>query len=482
MSEVVIFVPGILGSTLLDKDGKRVWPANWSNKTAFEENMRSNEYYEAEPLWHYPATSLISLEIYENLRRYFVAVLGFDDRQETNDDIIDDQDRSFRWFAYDWRQSNSVNAHLFAQWLNKNFANTHHDITIIPHSMGGLVTRSCLEAQSHGLQTSVRQQIKRVAFLGTPHQGSPLLLANLLGINRSMPFHFFLNAKRQAALLRDATRTGALELGPRPGTGFVRQYFADRPDIVEVAMTDDALAHHFHPPVPSDAWENVEQFWGSLDREQEGLPAYMYFAASSKTTLDQIKLFGDEIIVQESRSSGDGTVSVLSALSGAEEWFIVTGKHEDLHESARFKAEMQRLFPPEGQPMQPVSAVNLDEAIRNQISEMALFVASDFTQSDEPFGVRVVFPEVQNALELEFTLAWIAPVDGREEDGGAEDTSVGRTEKKWSITVSNTRHRDVEHEVDLTDMKPWGVYNISVRLGTKTVERKFVLLGAPDDD
>jgi pimeloyl-ACP methyl ester carboxylesterase len=47
------------------------------------------------------------------------------------------------------------------------------DLTILGHSMGGLVARSaCLHAQGSGLQWL--QRLRHLVFLGTPHHGSPL--------------------------------------------------------------------------------------------------------------------------------------------------------------------------------------------------------------------------------------------------------------------------------------------------------------------
>jgi hypothetical protein len=47
------------------------------------------------------------------------------------------------------------------------------DLSLLVHSMGGLVARSaCEQARSAGL--SWRAQIKNLVFLGTPHQGAPL--------------------------------------------------------------------------------------------------------------------------------------------------------------------------------------------------------------------------------------------------------------------------------------------------------------------
>ncbi len=62
------------------------------------------------------------------------------------------------------------------------------DVTVLAHSMGGLVTRSaCQLAEEQGL--SWRKLLRTIVFLGTPHQGAPLeragnVVGTLLGVSR----------------------------------------------------------------------------------------------------------------------------------------------------------------------------------------------------------------------------------------------------------------------------------------------------------
>ncbi len=57
--------------------------------------------------------------------------------------------------------------------LNKNWPVEINALTIVAHSMGGLVTRSaCHTAESKNL--AWRSKLKNIVFLGTPHHGAPL--------------------------------------------------------------------------------------------------------------------------------------------------------------------------------------------------------------------------------------------------------------------------------------------------------------------
>lgn len=62
------------------------------------------------------------------------------------------------------------------------------ELVVVAHSMGGLVTRSaCAVAEAEGLRW--RGLLRRIVFLGTPHQGAPLerignVVGTLLGVSR----------------------------------------------------------------------------------------------------------------------------------------------------------------------------------------------------------------------------------------------------------------------------------------------------------
>jgi pimeloyl-ACP methyl ester carboxylesterase len=85
----------------------------------------------------------------------------------------------------------STNGHEFTnalQALVTSWPVPVTDVTIVAHSMGGLVTRSaCQLAEEQGLPW--RQLLRTIVFLGTPHQGAPLeragnVVGTLLGLSR----------------------------------------------------------------------------------------------------------------------------------------------------------------------------------------------------------------------------------------------------------------------------------------------------------
>jgi pimeloyl-ACP methyl ester carboxylesterase len=91
-------------------------------------------------------------------------------------------------FVYDWRLSNLVNAErlrqeIRARWWREGLplsVRPEQGVTVIGHSMGGLIARACIE----GLEG--HRYIKRLVTVGTPHGGSPEAYTTLVG--KTAPF------------------------------------------------------------------------------------------------------------------------------------------------------------------------------------------------------------------------------------------------------------------------------------------------------
>lgn len=80
------------------------------------------------------------------------------------------------WLHYNSGRHVSDNGDAFAQLLEQLIAawpSPVSDLSIVAHSMGGLVARSaCHAADQHGL--AWRRSLRRLVCLGTPHHGAPL--------------------------------------------------------------------------------------------------------------------------------------------------------------------------------------------------------------------------------------------------------------------------------------------------------------------
>jgi len=74
-----------------------------------------------------------------------------------------------RFFAYDWRLSNTISADKLAEFID---ANGYDEVILVAHSMGGIVSSLYIEGQ-YGGQYNEDVKVDKLITLGTPYLGSP---------------------------------------------------------------------------------------------------------------------------------------------------------------------------------------------------------------------------------------------------------------------------------------------------------------------
>jgi pimeloyl-ACP methyl ester carboxylesterase len=156
--EPVVFIPGILGSRL--EDGKGVV---WGDALAMVRRFPDLRLSFDEP----EKTELRATEILST-----VGILGpfkvgqYSGIRKTFKELGFVEGKDLFYFPYDWRQSNFVTAERLRAFIESKKELAGRKITIVAHSMGGLVAHIYLH--DHG---GARNTTKLVT-LGTPHLGS----------------------------------------------------------------------------------------------------------------------------------------------------------------------------------------------------------------------------------------------------------------------------------------------------------------------
>ncbi len=162
------------------------------------------------------------------------------------------------------------------------------EITLLTHSMGGLVSRSACHAAEQG-GMAWRSKLKNIIFLGTPHHGAPLeRVGNWVDV-----------------LL---------------GSNFITRPFAKIGQVRSSGITDlrygDAIG---------SGWADADRFEMAPDqREPLPLPAGVDCFTVAATTSAKAGDLQDQLL-------GDGLVPLASAL----------GEHDKAHHSLGFKPENQ---------------------------------------------------------------------------------------------------------------------------------------------
>ena len=186
MRDMVVLLPGIMGSVLKDRDGRDVW--NLSLQAALkgakeiitqgsllQELMVKDDDPERDYLDDgIKATGLIQ-DAY--LLPGFIKIAdgysSLGNRLVNNFDLT--HGKNYFEFAYDWRRDNRVAARLLKKLIDEKLPkwqekNPEAEVILIAHSMGGLVSRYYLEHLGGG------EHCKALFTLGTPYRGSVKIL------------------------------------------------------------------------------------------------------------------------------------------------------------------------------------------------------------------------------------------------------------------------------------------------------------------
>lgn len=320
MPDLIVVIPGIIGSTLIDRNGEALWGV--SPGTIVRSILRLGQNLDALRLpegigddpsddWVRPGALIPIPHIIGKLfgtdgYGHLIASLQarFDLRMQSRE-----QPGNLIALPYDWRLSNRVAAKRIENELvpqleawRRTSGNPDAKFRFICHSMGGLVARWFTEVLGG------RELTRQIITIGTPHRGAAKALVNLAnGVNpclgplnsklteviRSFPsVHQLLPTYRCVETIDGRKRLGEIDV----------------PDI-DRAMLTNALA--FHDRILTNA--------------KTGAPAdYGKFALKgiAQPTLTSVQIGADGLIplntIGGNDWAGDGTVPRLSSHFG--EW------------------------------------------------------------------------------------------------------------------------------------------------------------------
>ncbi len=130
-----------------------------------------------------------------------------------------ERNHELRRFPYDWRQPLQDEADRLAGEIDKALSATELPVRIMAHSMGGLVVRMMIARQPELWKRLIERDGSRFVMLGTPNQGSHLMVETLLGKSGTIRQLATLDCKHDLQELLDLIKEfpGALQLLPAPG-------------------------------------------------------------------------------------------------------------------------------------------------------------------------------------------------------------------------------------------------------------------------
>lgn len=333
MTQVAVLVPGIMGSVL--KLGNEViWPGPVSSLVLPYKLMAK--------------LMLDGLEATDCIREYFIA-----DQYKT---LIDDlemcgfreQDKTLVIAAYDWRKDNAKSAETLARIIDGTVEahGPNTEVSLVAHSMGGLVSRYYLESGSFATYPGFTR-VRRLITLGTPHEGAALALPLVLGYEKRL----FLNKDQVLQLCSDPRYPAAYQLLPPSTHPFAwdgRDGAELKPGDVYSSATADALG------LVSDNLKAAQRFRQALGlHKRPDHVRYFCFAGTRQRTTTHVLLrplpVGRlEAMKIERDDGGDGTVPTWSGFSSGLQLMFVGGEHGTIYANLELRRALAKLLGKEG--------------------------------------------------------------------------------------------------------------------------------------
>ncbi len=414
--QTVVLVPGIMGSRLEDVRG-RVWPPSTREIIFGYEKLDRlmGERVEATSIVH--RVGLVG--IYDSLRKDILRC-GYSEEGD---------ERRLIEFPYDWRRSNQDSAASLAERLDEEFdAETNVDdldITILAHSMGGLVSRYLLESDLF-TEKPWFKCVRRLVTLGTPHRGAPTVMRHLSGEKGRLGV-----SGRDIKTFADDPRFPSLyELAGPPDSGFATLR-AQRGSVPEVL---DPLGNEFAELYDLNAGSiaAAKNFWETLDRG--GRPdhsSYLCVVGAAFTTVVRSELQDRKHppVSIERRSSGDETVPVLSATLAATAHLYSAKKHGSVFEDRTIRETLYRILDaPET--VRPLAA---DEAAEvGGRDRVGISTSAEVYEAGETIEVSLHFAEPIHDPRESFQIVEIDATSGQPRED-AEPTPVSAAVNAASV-------------------------------------------------
>jgi pimeloyl-ACP methyl ester carboxylesterase len=320
MDRAIVFVPGIMGTEL--KLGREVvWPPKVA-ETIFGYN-RINALQDPSVVATRVIANVSCVDFYSPLQDLF-RDLGYG---ETGDKRLVEH-------PYDWRRDLFDLADGLAARLDDVSADS---IAIVAHSMGGLIARLLLETDRYRARPWF-SRITRFIALATPHNGAPLALARVLGLDSALG----ISARDFKTLSENPAYPSGYQLLPAPGEAACWNTEVG----AELAPLD------FYDPTVAARLGMKPALVARTRALHDALNAghrppdvrYFYFSGAGHKTVTRVNVTSLKRDVVTTPDAGDGTVPMWSSLPHPVQKQVVINEHANVFRGNPFKRVFFRLF------------------------------------------------------------------------------------------------------------------------------------------
>jgi phospholipase A1 len=352
MKTLAVLVPGIMGTELVLPDGEVVWPPKVSETLFGYGRIQKLQDPHLQPSRIISNVSCV--DFYSPLQGLFYQ-LGF---RAGGDKVLLD-------YPYDWRKDLFVLASGLADKLDAAGADSAEQIVIVAHSMGGLISRLLLETPTFRDRPWF-SKISGFFALATPHNGAPLALARVLGLDSALG----ISGADFKTLAANAAYPSGYQLLPAPGEDACWDVSGGA-DLAPLDFYDDAVARQLGLSAAL-----VARARALHDALSAGVTPthirYFYFSGAGHKTVTRINFDGENAQVVTTPDAGDGTVPMWSSLPRKVQKQVVINEHSNVFRGDPFKRVFFRLFGEDaGSPMEafPEAAAKLAVSLQRPIFE-----------------------------------------------------------------------------------------------------------------
>jgi pimeloyl-ACP methyl ester carboxylesterase len=357
MPKVAIVIPGIMGS-VLELNGTVIWPGPLSSLVLRYSKMKELMREDLVPT--------------DCIRNYFIT----SQYQQLIDDLetcgFREGDKTLVVAAYDWRKDNADSAKTLAKHIDDtvDLHGPSSDISLIGHSMGGLVGRYYLESGNFSNRAGFKC-VRRLITFGTPHQGAAIALPLVLGYERSL----FLSKDQVLQTASDERYPAAYQLLPPKGEPFAWDGSTGA-ELGYLNIYDPDVASKLG--LVEANLQAAQRFHASLDLAKRPADTrYFCFTGTRQTTATHIMvrpLSSNRFqpVKTEKEDGGDGTVPTWSSFLIGLQRMFVGGEHGTLYHNRSLRRALGTLLGKEGY-LRGVP-VEVEVALREKVVEPQDFV------------------------------------------------------------------------------------------------------------
>ncbi|OAS26052.1 lipase/acyltransferase domain-containing protein [Methylobacterium platani] len=408
--DVVVVIPGIMGSALATPDGVEIWPPTPAEATLGYRRIDQLIRRDLKPT---KIIDRVCVDIYGSLLE---ALDKFGYKSDVGE-------RRVVHFAYDWRKNlldlgRELDATL-AQILAEHGPAVK--IRLLCHSMGGLLARVSLE-RPRATVPGWAAAIDLCAFMATPHEGAPLAVARAAGVGEG-------TSGLSPAQLR--------QLAGQPGYPAGYQLFP-LSTLLPIWRLDSQVAFEgisvFDPALDQlygfnkVSLQAAKDLQATLDHERRpGGCRYFSIVSAFHETVTRFDLDAGGLVGVSVAASGDGTVPIRSASALPVQTAFVSANHLGVAQDGTTHELLAMLL-----------GVKLPEAVAAGAARLAgrprLSVSLPAVNRGDPFEVVLAF----GAAPRQGRIVFLRRTDAGPVEAHAIPLAVGSAEVRQVVVAGPT--------------------------------------------